>query len=189
MRIEPPPSLACASGTTPAATAAAEPPDEPPVRIARGSTDCAPDRRACDSVVGTMPNSGTLVLPSGDETGGAKTLGEQRVVVRGKAGMNSAPCRVGMPSAKAKMSLRKNGTPVKRAARQCPACRGARAVVIGEGDGVELGIDGFRARDGLIHQFARADIPVGDELAQSDAVVVGVFLEPHVVPQLASWKL
>src|SRR2546428_12664438 len=31
MRIEPPPSLACAIGTKPAATAAAEPPLEPPV--------------------------------------------------------------------------------------------------------------------------------------------------------------
>ena len=31
MRIEPPPSLACAIGTMPAATAAAEPPLEPPV--------------------------------------------------------------------------------------------------------------------------------------------------------------
>jgi len=30
MRIEPPPSLACASATSPAATAAALPPDEPP---------------------------------------------------------------------------------------------------------------------------------------------------------------
>ena len=31
MRMDPPPSLACATGTMPAATAAAEPPDEPPV--------------------------------------------------------------------------------------------------------------------------------------------------------------
>src|SRR5580765_5468115 len=31
MRIDPPPSLAWATGTSPAATAAAEPPDEPPV--------------------------------------------------------------------------------------------------------------------------------------------------------------
>ena len=31
MRMEPPPSLACATGTRPAATAAADPPDEPPV--------------------------------------------------------------------------------------------------------------------------------------------------------------
>ena len=31
MRIEPPPSLACATATMPLATAAADPPDEPPV--------------------------------------------------------------------------------------------------------------------------------------------------------------
>jgi hypothetical protein len=31
MRMEPPPSLACATDTMPDATAAAEPPDEPPV--------------------------------------------------------------------------------------------------------------------------------------------------------------
>ena len=35
MRIEPPPSLACAAATSPAATAAAEPPLEPPVECAR----------------------------------------------------------------------------------------------------------------------------------------------------------
>ena len=30
MRIDPPPSLPCAIGTTPAATKAADPPDDPP---------------------------------------------------------------------------------------------------------------------------------------------------------------
>jgi hypothetical protein len=30
MRMDPPPSLACATGTRPAATAAADPPEEPP---------------------------------------------------------------------------------------------------------------------------------------------------------------
>ena len=35
MRIEPPPSLACATGTIPDATAAAEPPLEPPVEWSR----------------------------------------------------------------------------------------------------------------------------------------------------------
>jgi hypothetical protein len=34
MRIEPPPSLACATGTIPDATAAADPPLEPPVECA-----------------------------------------------------------------------------------------------------------------------------------------------------------
>ncbi len=63
MRIEPPPSLAWAIGTMPAATAAAEPPLEPPV--VRGESHgfrAAPKRRG--SVVGRMPNSGVLVLPT-----------------------------------------------------------------------------------------------------------------------------
>jgi hypothetical protein len=62
MRMEPPPSLAWATGTMPDATAAAEPPDEPPVECAvfHGLRD-GPNRRG--SVVGRMPNSGVLVLP------------------------------------------------------------------------------------------------------------------------------
>src|SRR5262245_16697059 len=62
MRMEPPPSLAWAIGTIPAATAAAEPPLEPP-------TECPGFHglRVCPnnlgSVVGTRPNSGVFVLP------------------------------------------------------------------------------------------------------------------------------
>jgi hypothetical protein len=63
MRMEPPPSLAWAAGTIPAATAAAEPPLEPPVVLPRSQGfRLAPKRRG--SVVGRMPNSGVLVLPS-----------------------------------------------------------------------------------------------------------------------------
>ena len=63
MRIDPPPSLACAMGTKPAATAAAEPPDDPPVvRPLSQGLRAGPKRRG--SVVGRMPNSGVLVLPS-----------------------------------------------------------------------------------------------------------------------------
>ena len=43
IRIEPPPSLAAAHGTMPAATAAAAPPEEPPA-CARCSTGCGPAR-------------------------------------------------------------------------------------------------------------------------------------------------
>ncbi len=62
MRMDPPPSLACATGTMPDATAAADPPDEPPVEwlVFHGLRD-GPNRRG--SVVGRMPNSGVLVLP------------------------------------------------------------------------------------------------------------------------------
>src|SRR5580704_3770573 len=62
IRMDPPPSLACAAGTMPEATAAAEPPDEPPVEwsVCHGLR-VGPNR--CGSVVGRMPSSGVLVLP------------------------------------------------------------------------------------------------------------------------------
>ncbi len=62
MRMEPPPSLACATGTMPEATAAADPPDEPPVEwsVFHGLR-VAPKRFG--SVVGRMPSSGVFVFP------------------------------------------------------------------------------------------------------------------------------
>src|SRR3954466_13044881 len=62
MRIEPPPSLACATGRMRAATAAAAPPDEPPEECPRfQGLRVGPCRR--DSVVGIRPNSGLELLP------------------------------------------------------------------------------------------------------------------------------
>ena len=62
VRIDPPPSLAWAAGTTPAATAAAAPPEEPPgVRERSQGLRHGPSSR--DSVTGIRPNSGVLVLP------------------------------------------------------------------------------------------------------------------------------
>src|SRR3954468_19073249 len=63
IRIDPPPSFACASGSIPLATAAAKPPDDPPVECSRfhglraGGHDFG-------SVVTVVPSSGTLVRPS-----------------------------------------------------------------------------------------------------------------------------
>ncbi len=63
MRIEPPPSLAWAAGTMPAATAADEPPDEPPgVRSRFQGLRVGPNAEG--SVTGCRPNSGVLVLPN-----------------------------------------------------------------------------------------------------------------------------
>src|SRR4051812_6176929 len=65
VRIEPPPSLAWAAGTMPAATAAAAPPDEPPgVRDRSQGLRQIPS--SSDSVTGHRPNSGVLVLPKID---------------------------------------------------------------------------------------------------------------------------
>src|SRR5580700_9003034 len=62
IRIEPPPSLAWATGRMRAATAAAAPPDEPPEECARfQGFRVGPNRRG--SVVGSSPNSGLELLP------------------------------------------------------------------------------------------------------------------------------
>src|SRR5262249_57457061 len=63
IRIDPPPSLAWAMGTMPAATAAADPPLEPPaVCVRRQGFRVGPKRRG--SVEGASPISRLLVLPN-----------------------------------------------------------------------------------------------------------------------------
>src|SRR5205807_6121690 len=63
MRIDPPPSLAWATATSPAATAAADPPLDPPGERSRSHGLCV-GPYAAGSVVGRMPSSGVLVLPT-----------------------------------------------------------------------------------------------------------------------------
>src|ERR1700737_4831283 len=62
MRIEPPPSLACATGTMRAATAAPAPPEDPPEECSRfQGFRVGPNKRG--SVVGINPNSGLELFP------------------------------------------------------------------------------------------------------------------------------
>src|ERR1700733_8528326 len=62
IRMDPPPSLPCATGTSRAATAAQDPPLDPAgVRV--GSQGLRVGPPAGGSVVATAPNSGVLVLP------------------------------------------------------------------------------------------------------------------------------
>ena len=63
IRVEPPPSLAWAIGTIPAATAAAEPPDEPPV-VRSGSHGLRVGPKRFVFVQGRIPHSGSVVLPT-----------------------------------------------------------------------------------------------------------------------------
>src|SRR5580658_320292 len=110
MRIEPPPSLACATGTMPAATAAADPPDEPPgVRARSQGLWVAPKRRG--SVVGRMANSGVLVFPQI-----TKPASQKRVVMSWSSGdryspERSVPSLNGVPASSAAKSFKRNGTP------------------------------------------------------------------------------
>src|SRR6516162_9839394 len=104
MRIEPPPSLACATGTTPAATAAAEPPEDPPgVRFRSQGFLAGPYN--FDSVNGGNPNSGTLVLAKGMKPARRKRATIYESAVAGVSGTKEEPERVGMPKQKPAMSL------------------------------------------------------------------------------------
>ena len=65
-RIEPPVSVPVAAGSRRAATAAAEPPDEPPGTRAACPTGCAPAPKAEFSLAEPIANSSQLSLPSAD---------------------------------------------------------------------------------------------------------------------------
>ncbi len=61
-RIEPPPSTAWATGTMPAATAAAAPPELPPAEYS-GFHGLRVFPHSVETVFGSWPNSGDVVLP------------------------------------------------------------------------------------------------------------------------------
>lgn len=63
IRIDPPPSLPCAIGKTPAATAAAEPPLEP-AGVKSGFYGLRQGPNNFDSVTGASPSSGVFVFPN-----------------------------------------------------------------------------------------------------------------------------
>src|SRR5438552_15330517 len=71
MRIEPPPSLACATGRMRAATATAAPPDEPPAERSRFQ-GLRVGQNNRDSVVGIRPNSGLELYPKMAQPAAAK---------------------------------------------------------------------------------------------------------------------
>ena len=124
MRIEPPPSLACANGTMPLATAAAEPPLEPPGdRLMSHGLWVAP--QAIGSVVGTLPSSGLLVRPAITRPAPRKRVTSVVSASETTDAFFSArlPLVMGWPAYPANRSLMRNGTP-----RNGPSGSAARAV-------------------------------------------------------------
>src|SRR3954452_371949 len=110
MRIDPPPSLACATGTMPLATAAADPPEEPPVEwpvfqgLRAGGNDFG-------SVVTVVPNSGTLVRPRGTKPAARNCSARKDVTGQGKSFSAPMPKAVGSPATVQPRSLNRIGTP------------------------------------------------------------------------------
>src|SRR5690606_36042649 len=123
-RIEPPPSDACASGTTPAATSAEAPPDEPPeVWPVFHGLRVTPNR--ADSVVSRSPYSGVVEVAIAI----SPAARWRSVSTESKSGVNGGtrlPPWLGTPLAAMPRSLITNGTPANGAARSTvSACRRA----------------------------------------------------------------
>ncbi len=123
IRIEPPPSVPCATGTMPAATAAAEPPDEPPgVRPASQGLCVGPNIRA--SVVGRIAYSGSVVLPTMTQPASRR----RRVMLWSygatKSAISEQPCVIRSPRT-ARLSLIATGTPANGRASPGPISRAA----------------------------------------------------------------
>src|SRR6266851_1351176 len=108
--IEPPPSVAVAIGTNPPATAAAEPPLEPPgdQSVAHGFL-VVPNRRF--DVKPSQANSGRFDLPTTMAPASRRRDGTSPSDVAGGASANSSdPCVVRMPATSSR-SLTSTGTP------------------------------------------------------------------------------
>lgn len=114
MRIDPPPSFACAIGSAPAATSAADPPDDAPqensvfhgLRVGGLSTN---------SVVAVSPNAGKVDAPTMFTPVETSCSRSGSVVDAGVSGVAAEPLRVGIP-AKSVLFLTIEGTPANDAA-------------------------------------------------------------------------
>ena len=121
MRIEPPPSLPWATGTSPAATAEAAPPLEPP-----GVRDVSHGLRqspfSSDSVIAIVPNSGVFVLPMITKPASRILRHHRRVEVRHVLGEGLA--RVGGADARGLVEvLDRDRDAVKRPVCAAPPAR------------------------------------------------------------------
>ena len=125
--IDPPPSLAWAIGTMPAATAAAAPPLDPPgVRSVSHGLRVGPC--AIGSVTGKLPSSGLLVRPRLIRPASRSRLTKvMSCTARGGLAASAAlPLVIGIPASGAQRSFNRNGTP--RNGGRSPLPRPAGAV-------------------------------------------------------------
>ena len=125
IRIDPPPSLAWAIGTTPAATIAAAPADEAPAVCAGFHGQRTGPRRGC-SQVGRKPYSESRLLPSGTAPVARNIRAKSPSTVAGRGSQASVPSSIGMP-ATAELSLTQVGTPAKKPGRGSRASARARS--------------------------------------------------------------
>lgn len=110
MRMEPPPSLAPAAGTIPAATAAADPPELPP-GVRAGSHGLRVGPPSAGSVTARAPNSGVAVRPNTTSPASVQRRTTVDVSGRGRSASGREPDAVGTPAMCWARSFTRNGTP------------------------------------------------------------------------------
>ena len=148
MRIEPAPSLPSASGTRPAASAAALPPLEPPGVVA-GSHGLRVTPYSGLSVTPFQPNSGDVVWPGSTAPLRRSAATAERVLVPRPGRVDRARAAPRRPAARRVRVLDRDGHAVQRAERRAAlpallggACLGQRALGVDEAEGVErVGLD------------------------------------------------
>ena len=129
IRIEPPPSLAWAIGTAPAATKAADPADEAP-EVCAVCHGLRTGTSSWNSALGLKPYSESRVLPSTVTPTRPNIRAKSPSAAAGSATYACVPCWVGRP-ATSLLSLTKEGRPAKKpsagvaASAKAPANRSA----------------------------------------------------------------
>ena len=176
MRIEPPPSVACAIGTTPAATNAADPPDEPPaLRDGSQGLRVAPCRR--DSLLGEPPNSGLWVLPKTTRPGGVKALDDGAVVVVALVAEEARALGGDGALHGDGEVLEQEGHAAERAIGKRRADAPPGEVEVPDGETGERRVDGLGAGDRDLEELARADFAARDEAREGEAIEARVLVE------------
>lgn len=123
-RIDPPASVAWASGTIPAATAAALPPDEPPALKVR-SNGLRHRGPAAGSLDRDRPNSGTVVAPKGRNPAARNRTARSLSASADEPPSAAEPARMGIPEKGPPKSLTNMGTPENGAFCKLPSGRAA----------------------------------------------------------------
>src|SRR5690349_10969617 len=120
IRIDPPPSPACATATMPLATPAAEPPDEPPVEypVCHG---LRAGGKLSASVVTVVPSSGTLVRPRGMKPAARNCPARYEVTGHATSFSGPSPKAITSPATKQPRSLSRIGTPRNGPSGSVPA--------------------------------------------------------------------
>ena len=147
IRIEPPPSVPRASGAKRAASATAEPPDEPPGVIA-GFHGLRVMPVSGESVTPFQPNSGVVVLPIRTAPASLQPGHRRRIDLPRAVGDDSARAAPGRPAARQEDVLDRNRHAVERRERRAgrPPGLGGRGLAerrfrVDKAEGVDAGVE------------------------------------------------